>query len=303
MRPSWLCLIFLAGCHTEPFQLPDNGTSTPFDPGPPPRLTMNRGDDEEISFTPDGELLYTVSRTCFAFVPAGKVRAREWRCPPEEVGISDGYRFGAVSPGERIAFQLTRFRSFSAGPFYQAILVARLDDLRDSSEVTPVPFVTPVDGVLHQEIRRLAWLRGDTLAILADDAVYLTDPDNPSRPRSYVRLPLPGQVSSIQSRGGALLYLHLRGDSRVLAWDLRTSSLVQVHDFGVSVLAFAVGASSLAAHLGGVVERVELGANRRDSFPSYGLTIGEMAMAPDGSDIVVSARNPGPTSDLYRLKR
>src|SRR4026209_1690447 len=45
-RPRLLPLFLLLGCgHSEPFTNPDTGTDQPFDPGPPVRLTANRGGD------------------------------------------------------------------------------------------------------------------------------------------------------------------------------------------------------------------------------------------------------------------
>jgi hypothetical protein len=311
MQNPWSTLVLIAvtACsHSGPFEQEATGTSIPFQSGPPARITANPGDDGDISFTPGGELLYSVSRMCLGFIPVREARAREWRCPPPEAGVSDAYRYGIVSPGGRIALLLRRQREFESGPFYQAILVARLDDFRDSAEVTPVPFVSGVDGELHREITQITWLRGDTLAILADGAVYLTDPDDRSHPRVHIRLPLPGFVTGIQSRGGRLLYLHLNGDSRVLAWSLETGTLSQVHDFSIAIGAFASGGHHLVAMTGVNLVRVDLSSRRSTVIPTMGLDVAELAISPDGADIIASGVIPaGPPpsntgTDLYRLQ-
>jgi hypothetical protein len=308
MRLSWASLVLLGllACgHTDPFEQQETGTDVPFEPGPPARLTANLGPDAEISFLPDGsELLYTLNDRCLGFLPAHMARARDWRCGPLQEGVLNGYRFATVSPDNRIALQLRRQREFESGPFYQAIITARLDDLADTNEVTPVPFVSAVDGRLHRELQQLAWLRGDTIAILTDSMVYLTDPADTVFPRRFVPLPLPGKVASIQSgREGSVLYLRMYFDNRVQVWDLGTGSLSVIHDFrSTPISAVAVGRRHLVAAIPGAVLRVHLSQLRVDTIAAAGLNITELAIAPDGSDIIASALgNASPSTDLYRL--
>jgi hypothetical protein len=212
-----------------------------------------------------------------------------------------------LAPSGNMALLLTRYQEFSVGPFYNAILLARADDLRDSVEVTPVPFVSLVDGVFHQDIQQVRLLRGDTLAVLADDIVYLTDPRNRAQPRDWIRLPLPGAVAGIQAGGGgSLLYVRLRGDPQIRAYDLRSGGLSVVHDFGVTPFgAVAVNSRYLAAAIPGAVLRIARQGGRTDTIPAPGIAINELAMSPDGSDIVASGLaigQPGQFStDLYRV--
>jgi hypothetical protein len=304
-------LVGAAACHTEPFPPLSTGTDQPFDPGPPVRLTANQGNDEEISFTPDGgELVYSLDQACVAFLPAHQARDSVWICAPQVQGVSDYYGHPAVSASRRLAFLLTRQRDQEPSPFYKAVMVGLLADLRDTSEVIPVPFVTTVDGILHLTITRLAWLRGDTLAILADSAVYLTDPASTVRPRVFLRLPLPGAVYAMQpGPGGSILYLRLAGDTRVLAWDMATAGLSTFHDFGAdSAGQVAVGDRYLAAAIPGAVVRINLVNGRTDTILTFNLVIAELAMRRDGSDIIATAVDtsglppPQPrTTDLFRL--
>ena len=62
-RPRLLPLLLLLGCgDSEPFTNPDTGTDKPFDPGPPVRITANRGGDFEPAWLADGSgTLYSVS--------------------------------------------------------------------------------------------------------------------------------------------------------------------------------------------------------------------------------------------------
>jgi hypothetical protein len=304
-------LVLLACGHSEPFLPLDHSTDEPFQPGPPDRLTANTGSDEEITFTPDGrELMYVLNRSCLGFIPAHQARAREWRCAPPEPGIADRYRFPALSSAGRLAFMVSRQREFEVGPFYQAVLVAPLSDLRDSAEVTPVPFRSVVDDVLHREISRLVWVRGDSLVIVADSIVYLTDPRNRSQPRVYERLALPGPAYSVQpGRGGRVLYLRVRGESRVIEFDLATRTVGTFYDFGSTPAGVvAVGPRSMVTTIPGAVLRLNLGTGAIDTFPAAGLQIRELAMTPNGSDIIAAALQPPPppqqgTTDLYRLRQ
>jgi hypothetical protein len=304
-------LILLACGHSEPFPPLDNSTTDPFQPGPPDRLTANTGDDGEISFTPDGkELVYVVSRRCIGFLPAHQGRAREWRCAPPEEGIADRYRFPVVSPTGRLAWELSRQREFESGPFYQAVVVAPLGDLSDSAEVTPVPFRSVVDDSLHREISQLVWVRGDSLVIVTDSILYLTDPANRSQPRAYERLVLPGRAFSVQSgRGGRVLYLRVRGESRVIEFDLASRSVTTLHDFGTPALgAAAVSRDHLVGAVPGALLKINLTTGRTDTLPTFTLEFNELAITPDGSDIIGSGLDGGMfplpfSTDLYRIRR
>lgn len=304
-------LVALACGHSEPFPPLDHSTDDPFQPGPPDRLTANSGDDGEISFTPDGkELVYVINQSCIGFLPARQARARDWRCAPPEEGIIDRYRFPIVSPSGRLAWQLSRKREFEVGFFYQAVLVAPLGDLRDSAEVTPVPFRSLVDDSLHRTISQLVWVRGDSLVIVADGFLYLTDPANRSQPRAYERLVLPGSAFSVQAgKGGRVLYLRIRGESRVIEFDLPSRSVTTLHDFGSSAIGpVAVGRRHLVGALPGMLLKVDLATGRTDTFPSFSLEFNEVAVTPDGSDIIASGLDGGVfprpfSTDLYRLRR
>ena len=294
-------------CHSEPFEQPAFGTDRPFQPGPPPRLTANTGEDDQISFTPDGKyLMYSLNRTCIAFLPTGQARDSVWICPQPSDTVSDRYSLPILSPTRRLAFQLARFVSFASGPFYQAVMVAPLADERDTAEVMPVPFVSAVDGMMHDTVTQLAWLRGDTLAVLTDNVVYLTDPASAAFPREFVRLALPGPVASIQpDPTGSSLYVKVLGDARVLRWNKSSGAISTLYDFGAdSIASIAVGSRYLAVVTPTHVIRIDLGTSQVRAVPSFGISLNELAMSPDGSDIIGSGMDSSgpPTSDLFRLR-
>jgi hypothetical protein len=299
-----LLLVSPAACsHSEPFPPGDYGTDRPYDPGPPARLTANTGSDGEISFTPDGKfLVYGLSRRCIGFLPAHQARDSEWLCPDTAQHLADHYSYGTLSPTGQLAFVLSQQR-------YKTVVVAPLADIRDTSDVIPVPFLTTVDGIWHDEITRLSWLRGDTLAILADGVVYLTDVASRARPRVFLPLALPDSAYSMEpDPAGGILYLRVAGDPRVLAWDLTTGGLSTFYDLGTIGDGLAsVGTRHLAVVTPGALLRINRENGRTDTIPSFNLVIGEVAMLPDGSDIIVSAVDTTPgspamgTTDLYRL--
>ena len=103
-RPRLLPLLLLLGCgHSEPFTNPDTSTDQPFDPGPPVRITANRGGDLEPAWLADGSgTLYSVADpgredrdVCLGMIPAGSNRQSELWCD-----VPEGRGFTA--PGRQI---------------------------------------------------------------------------------------------------------------------------------------------------------------------------------------------------------
>lgn len=312
MRRSSLlaALCCLAACsHSQPFSPPDTGSDIPLDPGPPARLTRNPAEDGQISFTPDGRfLIYSFAwgygygpARCLALLPVHRARDSRWLCPVKDPYVADGYSQPTVSAGGQVAFVLTRQHAYEQFPFYEGLLAAPLSDLRDTAEVTPIPFMTP-DGVRHQGITRAVWLNEDTLAIQADGALYLADLT--VRPRHLTPVALPGPPLSIEAvPAGGRLYLTLSGDSRVLVWS-PAGALTTLFDFGAAAPSLVqVGNRALAVLTDSGVALVDLADGRMTPVPTYGLEIGELAFAPDGSDLIASAVDTtvSPASDLYRL--
>ncbi len=309
MRRLFLFLL-LAGCHSEAFTTPDNGTNRPFDPGPPARITVDGGDDRQISFMPGGKyLVYTQAGAftglgCFGFLRAGQARDSALVCVPRSGDTTTAYGHPAVSSDRRLAFEMARALDFAFGYFYQAILVAPLADLRDTTEITPVPFRS-TDGVLHQDITTLAWLKGGDLAILADNLVYRTTPGDMVRPRVYTTLALPGPVHFIQpSPDGSILYFQLSGDARIQAYNVASGLVSVAYDGnGIDAGPFALGNRDLVALGGGMLVRVDLQRGTIRTSPTYDLIISEIAVTPTGGDVIVAAVDTtGPTTmDLFRF--
>jgi WD40-like Beta Propeller Repeat len=305
-RSIAFALVVAACSHSEPFPPPETGTEVPFNPGPPARLTAQSGDDGALSVTPDGSnLLYVVDHRCIAFLPVEEARDTRWLCPTPEQFIVDGFDHAVLSPIQQFALVRTRRMENSSLPFYKALLVAPLSDIRDTVEVIPIPFRPAVDGILRQDITQLAWLHGDTLAMLADGAIYLTDPADTTRPREFVPVVLPGRVAVMQaSRDGESLYFKLFGDGRIQVWKASTRSIATLANLGPSTVnALAVGDTHLAVTTGAGLIRFHLGDGARDTFPVFGLAVTEVAMTPDGKNIVVSAMDTtrSGNTDLYRI--
>lgn len=293
----------LACVHEEPFRVADTGTSDPFLPGPPARITANGGPDDQVSFLPDGSaFVYHLrgwggANGCVGLMAAGKSRAGRVLCPQGPDAPGTAYSLPAVSPTGRLAFILSR-----QTPSYAALVTAPLADPRDTVPATLIPFTTLVDHVIHFDIQDLAWLRGDTLAVLADGTVYLAAPGQLAR--DWMPVPLPGSAAGIGSNpDGSVLYAQT-GRS-VTAWDPGSGTLSNVFTFDTPAIGLVqVGRRDLVAMTPGGLVRVSRSDGRISPIETYGLIIRETALAWDGNDLIVSAQDTAGsiTTDLYRLQ-
>ena len=79
--------LVLACGHTEPFSTPPYGTTQPFDPTPPVRLTLNHGPDRGASWLPDGSgILYSAQQ-----LGRGMTRTCAWPSFPRQAAPSAGW--------------------------------------------------------------------------------------------------------------------------------------------------------------------------------------------------------------------
>ena len=88
-------LLALACGHTDQFGAPPYGTTQPFDPTPPVRLTMNEAADRGASWLPDGSgILYSAQQlgradadVCLAELPPGGGSQRRLVCDLTRLGV------------------------------------------------------------------------------------------------------------------------------------------------------------------------------------------------------------------------
>ncbi|MGE3526974.1 MAG: hypothetical protein AB7I33_13715, partial [Gemmatimonadales bacterium] len=266
-------------------------------------LTANGGPDDQVSFLPDGSaFIYHLrgwggANGCLGLMPVGRSRVSRVLCPQGPDAPGTAYSRPAVSPTGRLAFILSR-----QTPSYNALVTAPLADPRDTVPATLIPFTTLADHVTHFDVQDLAWLRGDTLAVLADGTVYLAAPGQLAR--DWMPVPLPGSAGGIGSNpDGSVLYAQI--GRTVAAWNPGSGMLPDVFTFdAVPIGLVQVGRHDLVAMTPGGLIRVDRSDGSISPIGTYGLVILETALAWDGSDLIVSAQDTaGPiTTDLYRLR-
>jgi hypothetical protein len=298
------CLVLLLvsiGCaHDGPFRPEEYGTDQPFILGPPRILTANRGVDASPAVLPDNSAFiysfdswYEPGDMCFGIIPVGQARVTRELCPLSDSLSFDRFALAAVSSSNRVALHLARSNPFSVGPYYSAVVIAPMTDIRDTSEIIPVPIRTP-DGVLHDTIAkltRLGWLRGDTLAILLSNRIYLVDTRDPARTITW--LDTPGPVADFDV-DGTRLFVSLIGATQLFRFDLTNRQLLPVHDFGSagSIGPIQVAGNRAAALAGAGIYLADLDSHTQSPISDFGLLISQIALAESGPDLVAQAQYP-----------
>src|SRR3982750_3229107 len=115
-RSAWsIALLGSLGCaHEEPFGAQRYDTDHPFSPGPPVRLTLNRGPDRGAAWLPDRSgILYSTQvpetfdhDVCLAVLPPGGGRQQSLTCELVPTGeqLTEAIESGAPSLDGRLAF-------------------------------------------------------------------------------------------------------------------------------------------------------------------------------------------------------
>ena len=170
-------------------------------------------------------------------------------------------------------------------------MIARMADIRDTAEIIPVPLRTP-DGVLHDQVSQLArlgWLRGDTLAILLSNRIYLIHTQDPGRTITWLDTPAPVADFDVDENR---LFVSLFGESRLFQLDLDSRQLLPVHDFGSSIGLIQVAGTRAAAVPAGGIYLADLATHSQSVISSHGLEIMQIALPKNGHDLIAQARDP-----------
>ncbi len=293
---GWTALAVLAlscpltGCsHSEPFAERE-GTTGPFDPTPPVRLTLNPGHDGEPSWLADGTgILYAArqpERTdrdiCLAELPPNGGGQRRLICDvPGLQSTTDVVGATAAAADGRLAL-------FTAGngtiggntPVILSIGIAPTLDAANPETVRSLPF-TPPGGGFQDYAGYLHWLDPSRLVYVGERFWAVTACPESGCPLdtlftgseiSVVDLANGGAVSVIAGTqlatgvapvedGQAILYT-IAGDSRVYRRVLSSDEVSVVHDFGTAGIARDVSAAGtrIAAVVGG---RITFGVDPR----------------------------------------
>lgn len=303
--PKDLCRLALAGgallvlaCgHTEPFSTPPYGTTLPFDPTPPVRLTLNDGPDRDASWLPDGSgILYSAQQlgrpdfdVCLAELPPEGGTQRRLVCDlsVSDANLTNAFQSPVAAPDGRLAFVKASSSVNGVNPSAEAVAIAPGLDGANATNVLRIPYTLPSEPT-HGGIAQVRWLREDALVYLAE-AVDARRPcplcaiDTMATGLAVAVLNLsPGGGSPAVLPGttfasgvatgstGDEIYFTLNGDTRVYRRVLSTGEQTVVHDFGASGVArdVHVAGGRLTAIVGGrvhVLPDATFGQVQRDS--------------------------------------
>lgn len=287
----------LACSHTDPFSTPPYGTTQPFDPTPPVRLTFNEAADRGASWLPDGSgILYSSQQegrrdgdVCLAELPPTGGSQRRLVCDltPGGVDSTNAIEWPVVGPGGRLAFVKSSGARRAVSPIQAAVAVASGLDPSSAADVQPIPYTIPGEP-RHSAVTQLRWLPDGRLIFVGGQVVYrppgLGEPldtlvsglklvvIDPSAPAAGP-VALPGtELASGVTPGlsGDEIFYTVAGDTRVFRRVLSSGEVGVLHDFGTAGIArdLHLGASRLAAIVGGRVAFTvdpDLGPMQRDS--------------------------------------
>ncbi len=272
-----------AGCgHTEPFTTPSVGSTQPFDPTPPIRITLNQAADRGASWLPDGSaILYSAEQAgrhdkdvCLAELPPTGGRQRRLVCDLSSTGsgATEAVESPVVAPDGRLAFVKSSGAIGAISPDHGAVSVAPGTDPSAGVEVQAIPY-TIAGEPRHNAVRQLRWQRADRLVFVGSQWTYrvpcqfcqadtivsglkvgLLDLSAAGAVLSAV----PGTDFASGVTPGATddeIYFTLGGDSRVYRRVLSTGATEVIYDFGATGTARDVHAAGgrLTAVVGGRV--------------------------------------------------
>jgi hypothetical protein len=303
--PTDLCRLALAGgaflaiaCgHTDPFSAPPFGTTQPFDPAPPVRLTFNESADRGASWLPDGSaILYSAQQlgrrdhdVCLAELPASGGSQRRLVCNLSAFGddSTNAVESPVLSADGRLAYVKSSGRIGAVSPEREAVAVAPGPDPASAADVQPIPYTIPGEP-RHNAVRQLRWQGADRLVFIGAHVAYrvpcqFCEMDTIVSGLKLGVLDLSGTGAAVSALLGTdfassvargptddEIYFTLGGDSRVFRRVLSSGVTEVVHDFGAAGIArdVHVAAGRLAAVVGGRVAfsvDPELGPTQWDS--------------------------------------
>jgi hypothetical protein len=267
-----LACLSTACSHTEPFSTPP-GNETPFDPGPPARLTLNPAKDGNPSWLADGSgILYSAQQlnredddVCLAELPPTGGSQRRLLCDiPGEKTTTDAVQSPAAAPDGRFAVLSAGNGSLhGTNPVFVAIAVAPTLDASGLQTVRSLPF-TPSGGVSQDYAGSLRWLTPERLIYVGQKFKIRRACPEPSCPldtlisgTEVTLLDLSGETATgtavpgtVQATGvapiqdGAAILFTLVNDTRIYRRTLASGDVSVFHDFGPAGVARDVHASA-----------------------------------------------------------
>jgi hypothetical protein len=279
-----LACLSAACSHTEPFSNPQ-GTDTPFDPGPPARLTLNPAHDGNPAWLADGSgIVYSAQQVarpdtdvCLAELPPTGGSQRQLVCDvPGNRMSTDAAQSPAPSPDGGLALLIAGNGHLGGtSPVFLGIAVSPTLDAAEAQTVRSLPFTPGGGGGLQDYAGHLRWLTPERLVyvgqqfkahracpmidcpldtLLVGTEVTMLDISGPTAAGSAV----PGTtratgVAPIED-GAAILYT-LENDTRIYRRVLSSGAVDVLRDFGPAGIARDVHASGnrVAVIVGGRV--------------------------------------------------
>jgi hypothetical protein len=292
-----LASLSLACGHTEPFS-DSQSVDTPFDPGPPARLTLNPASDRNPSWLADGSgILYSAQQldredvdVCLAELPPTGGSQRRLVCDiPGDKTTTDAAQSPAAALDGRVAVLSAGSSIGGTNPAFLGIAVAPTLDTPDPQTVRSLPF-TPSGGVPQDYAGYLRWLTPERLVYVGQQFKLVRACPNAGCPidtlisgTEVTLLDLSGETATgtavpgtAQATGvapiqdGAAILFTLANDTRIYRRTLSSGDVSVFHDFGPTGVVRDVHASGnrVAAIVGGRTAfsvDPQLGPTQRDS--------------------------------------
>lgn len=336
-RLMFCAALAVYGCsHEQPFETPDTGSSRPFAPGTPTRLTYNAGGDYRAAWTADGSsFLYSWQYfhgpehdRCLGQVPSTGGSSTRTICNPNPAAADSVDLFDTPSPSDdgRLLFIRGSGVNGVISPGWQGIFVGPLSDPLAATQVLPLPYAIP-GGRTHSTISTARWLSRYRVMYVGQSVQYsneykgapldtlvtgleVVEMDMRGPQPTLVVVPGTYGASSLAlSDTRDTLYYTLINDSRVYRVVLATGEYAVVHDFGSGGIArdVTVRGGQLVAVVGGEVEYSDdpvLGPIQPDgggALVSVDLETGAELVLPGGPGLLFRRPAFAPVGSPVRL--
>ncbi|MDQ3137623.1 MAG: hypothetical protein M3Q93_08550 [Gemmatimonadota bacterium] len=282
MTLAGTAVLALACGHTEPFSAPPYGSTQPFDPTPPIRLTLNPAADRGASWLPDGSgILYSAQQlgradadVCLAELPPGGGSQRRLICglAAPDAELTNAIESPAATASGRLAFLRASSSIGGTSPSGTAVVVAPALDPAIAAEVQRLPYTIPGEPP-HGAVTALRWLDETRLVFVGGSMAYRTECqlcqvdtigtglkvvvlDVPPSGPAPVALSGTDFASSVSPGATAdEIYFTVGGDGRVFRRLVSSGQTSVAHDFGAAGIArdVHVAGGRLVATVGGRV--------------------------------------------------